>query len=354
MVLYEIFMDSFVNKNGFKDLTEKVDYLKELGIEMVWLTPFYESNSYHGYDVKNYKSINPRYGNFNDFNEFINKCHENNIKVIIDLVLAHTSYYYHWFQESIKGHNDFYYWSDVQPENKCSTPVSENGWRYCYENNKFYLAPWSHEMPSINVNHPKVRDEIESIVRFWLDKKVDGFRLDAAPYVDIMTNKPLDFWRWFEHLVHSIKPDAYMVAEAWDSYGVSKQYTDVLGHSFNFEMAGYIKGKATNPHQHIPMNGTENDVYFLSNHDMTRSMSSMNGDVNKMKYAFDLLFDMPGDIILYYGEEIGMKGVTHQHTCDNDVRRPMDWNEVFRQRNDPNSLFNYVKQKIKTYKNNRA
>ena len=70
MVLYEIFMDSFVNKNGFKDLTEKVDYLKELGIEMVWLTPFYESNSYHGYDVKNYKSINPRYGNFNDFNEF--------------------------------------------------------------------------------------------------------------------------------------------------------------------------------------------------------------------------------------------------------------------------------------------
>ena len=88
MVLYEIFMDSFVNKNGFKDLTEKVDYLKELGIEMVWLTPFYDSNSYHGYDVKNYKSINPRYGNFIDFNEFIsnNRFSISTHKLLLSLV----------------------------------------------------------------------------------------------------------------------------------------------------------------------------------------------------------------------------------------------------------------------------
>ena len=115
MVLYEIFMDSFVNKNGFKDLTEKVDYLKELGIEMVWLTPFYESNSYHGYDVKNYKSINPRYGNFNDFNEFIDKCHENNIKVtkISKIKLLGTNLY-----DMNKGYFD-------QVKNKCITFASE-------------------------------------------------------------------------------------------------------------------------------------------------------------------------------------------------------------------------------------
>lgn len=348
MILYEVFMDSFAK--DFKDLTEKVDYFKELDIDMVWLTPFYESNTYHGYDVVDYKSINHRYGNFNDFDEFINKCHENNIKVIIDLVLAHTSYHYQWFQDSIKGLNDYYFWSDDQPENKCSTPVSDNGWRYCYENSKYYLAPWSHDMPSLNVNHPEVREKIKDIIKFWLDKKVDGFRLDAAPYVDIINNKPLDFWKWFSETVYSMKPDAYMVAEAWDSYNVSKQYTDVLGHSFNFEMAGYLKGKALNPSQYLPMNGTDKDVYFLSNHDMTRSMSSMHGDIGKMKHAFDLLFNMPGDIILYYGEEIGMMGETHQHTCDNDVRRKMEWNKVFQQRNDPNSLFNFIKQKIKECK----
>ena len=351
MILYEIFMDAFVD-HGFNDLTNKIPYFNELGVDMLWLTPFYKAHSYHGYDIKSYTEINDKYGSIDDFIKFVNECHKNNIKVIIDLVLAHTSFHHPWFMDSINGKNDYYHWRDYEPSEKYSTPVSNNSWKICKLNNKYYLAPWHHDMPALNTKSQNVRNEFIKIIEFWLDKGIDGFRLDACPYVDIINNDPLEFWRWFSNECRKRKSDIYLVGEAWDTYEVSKQYTDVLGHSFNFEMAGYIKWKAENPNANIPMNGTENDVYFLSNHDMSRSMSSLNNNEHNMKEALKLLFSMPGDIMLYYGEEIGMKGHIDNNNHDKDVRQKMDWYSVEMQRKNPNSIFSFTKYLIQERKKN--
>ena len=344
-IIYEIYTPAFCT--GFKDLTNKLNYIEELGVTSLWLTPFFKSPSEHGYNVSNYYEIKEQYGTIKDFDLFIEKAHEKNIEVFLDLVLCHTDYHNKLFQESIKGNNNCYFWSDNKIDDK---------WRICKENNKYYYAPWSHDMPQLNNQSEHVRDMIKDIIKFWLiEHNVDGFRLDAIKYA---SGNPIEFWKWFCDEVYKIKPNAYLVGECWDTFEVSNKYAKETGmKTFNFEEAGWIKHSLNIGSPLIIENDPKYDVVFLDNHDMSRISNSVGHDMNKLFKAVDMLFSLDGDVCIYYGDEINMGLNQDCHVeCggqgDWKVRRKMEWNEVERQRRDKNSLFNYYKKKIKYYKNN--
>lgn len=344
-IIYEIYFPSFAK--DLKDLTNKIPYFVELGVTSLWLTPIFESPSEHGYNVSDYYKIKEQYGTLKDFDEFVEKAHENNIEVLLDMVLCHTDYHNKLFQESIKGKNDYYFWSD----NKIN-----NQWRLCKENNKYYYAPWSHDMPSVNGLSKEVRDMIVDIVKFWIKHNVDGFRLDAVPYIAYGCD-PIEFWSWFSQMVRDIKSDVYLVCECWDTYEESNKYARTIGKAFNFEESGWIKHSLNTGNPLVIKNDPKYDVNFLCNHDMSRISNSVGHDINKLFKAVDMLFSLDGDVCVYYGDEIGMGlnqdcNVKQGGFGDWKVRQPMEWDLVEYQRKEPNSLFNYYKKKIKEYKNN--
>lgn len=342
-IIYEIYTPAFCA--DFKDLTDKLDYIEELGVTSIWLTPIFESPSEHGYNVSNYYQVKRQYGTIEDFDKFIAKAHEKNIEIFLDLVLCHTDYHNKLFRESIKGENDCYFWSDTQIDNK---------WRYCYENHKFYYGPWDASMPALNGSSKKVRDMIVNVVRFWIDHNVDGFRLDAVPYISYGCD-PIEFWSWFSQMVKEIKPDAYLVAECWDTYEESNKYARAIGKAFNFEESGWIKHALNTGEPLTIKNDPQYDVNFLCNHDMTRISNSVGHNMDKLFKAADMLFSLDGDVCIYYGDEIAMGmhkdcNVKEGGHGDWKVRQPMEWTKVEYQRKDPKSLFNHYKKLIKSYR----
>ena len=343
-IIYEIYTPAFCT--DFKDLTNKLNYIEELGATSIWLTPIFDSPSEHGYNVSDYYKIKGQYGTMEDFDRFITKAHEKGIEIFLDLVLCHTDYHNKLFRESIKGQNDCYFWSDTQIDNK---------WRYCYENHKYYYAPWDASMPALNGSSQTVRDMIVNIVKFWIGHNVDGFRLDAVPYISYGCD-PIEFWSWFSKMVHDIKPDAYLVAECWDTYEESNKYARAIGKAFNFEESGWIKHALNTGEPLTVKNDPEYDVVFLDNHDQTRIAVSLNHNISKVKEALKMLFSFDdSDVCIYYGTEVGM-GVKNGHVAEGGYgdyysRTPMEWTRVEYQRKDPNSLFNYTKNLIKEYKN---
>ena len=342
-IIYEIYTPAFCC--DLKDMTDKLDYVEELGATSIWFTPIFESPSEHGYNVSDYFKVKSQYGTLEDFDNLIAKAHNKGIEIFLDLVLCHTDYHNTLFRESIKGLNDCYFWSDTQIDKK---------WRYCYENNKYYYAPWDASMPALNGSSKRVRNMIVDIVRFWLNRGVDGFRLDAVPYISYGCD-PIEFWSWFSDMVHEIKHDAYLVAEAWDTYEVSSKYAKAIGKAFNFEESGWIKHALNTGEPLVIKNDPKYDVNFLCNHDMTRISNSVGHDMKKLFKAADLLFSLDGDVCIYYGDEIGMGMYQDCHVLEGGhgdwkVRQPMEWVRVEYQRKDKNSLFNYYKKKIKEYK----
>lgn len=342
-IIYEIYTPAFCT--GFKDLTNKIPYFIELGVTTLWLTPIFPSPTEHGYDVINYFNIKEEYGTLEDFDRFVEVAHENNLEVLLDLVLCHTSTQNELFKESIKGNNDCYFWSDKK---------LDDTWKICHDNGRYYQAKWYYTMPQLNNQSEQVRDMIKDIIKFWLiEHNVDGFRLDAIKYA---SGNPIEFWKWFCDEVYKIKPNAYLVGECWDTFEVSNKYAKETGmKTFNFEQAGWIKHSSNIGSPLIIENDPKYDVLFLDNHDMSRISNSVGHDINKLFKAVDMLFSLDGDVCIYYGDEIGMGLNQDCHVeqggkGDWKVRRKMEWDLVEHQRKDQNSLFNYYKKKIKYYK----
>ena len=342
-IIYEIYTPAFCK--DFKDLTNKIPYFIELGVTTLWLTPIFPSPTEHGYDVINYFNIKEEYGTLEDFDRFVEVAHENNLEVLLDLVLCHTSTEHELFKESIQGKNDCYFWSDKK---------LDDTWKICNDNGRYYQAKWYYTMPQLNNQSETVRDMIKDIIKFWLiEHNVDGFRLDAIKYA---SGNPIEFWKWFCDEVYKIKPNAYLVGECWDTFEVSNKYAKETGmKTFNFEESGWIKHSLNIGSPLIIENDPKYDVLFLDNHDMSRISNSVGHDINKLFKAVDMLFSLDGDVCIYYGDEIGMGLNQDCHVeqggqGDWKVRRNMEWNEVERQRRDKNSLFNYYKKKIKYYK----
>jgi alpha-amylase len=358
-VKYEIFVLAFADGNGdgkgdLKGLTEKLDYVEELGVNGIWLMPIMPSPSYHKYDVTDYKDIHPDYGTLQDFKLFVEEAHRKNIRVVIDLVLNHTSKEHPWFKSASHGkdspYRDYYVWADKdsiqdQIAKKVITLDSDNitQWHAVDEDLKaeHYYGFFSGRMPDLNFDNEKVRSEAVDIARFWLeDMNVDGFRFDAAKHIypDDRAKDSHEFWIWYRAALEKIKPDVYLIGEV---YSLDKNevapYTKGLPSLFNFEMGRAIitvlnKGKDTIGL--IDQYQKQNDFFkegspgfldspILTNHDQNRIMSELGNDISKAKVAASILLTLPGAPYLYYGEELGMTG----KKPDEFIREPFPWGD---------------------------
>jgi alpha-amylase len=396
-VFYEIFVRSFRDSNGdgigdFNGITEKLDYLYDLGIRGIWLMPINPSPSYHGYDVTDYYAVNPDYGTMDDFKLLLEEAHKRDIKVIIDLVLNHTSAQHPWFKDALKPgsqYHDWYVWKDQDPGTL--GPWGATAW-YKATNGQYYYAIFWDQMPDLNYNNPAVREEAKKISSFWLkDVGIDGFRLDAVRYLveddklaDSATNHA--FLKEWGDYYRSINPQAFTVGEAWTDNANVKEYTKTdaeLDSAFNFDLSTAILkslNESNNTSVRFLLQTTVRDfpqqdnANFLTNHDMPRAMNQLGENKEgKAKAAAGILLTAPGIPFIYYGEEIGMSG----SKPDEMIRTPMQWtNEngagftggqpwepvnpdfstvnVAEQTSDHNSLLEYYKTLIQLRDNHAA
>lgn len=360
---YEIFVRSFADSDGdgvgdLRGLTSRLDYLNDgdptttsdLGVEAIWLMPVFASPSYHGYDVTDYYSINPQYGTMADFEALLAAAHARGIRVIVDLVINHTSNRHPWFVEATSSprspRHDWYVWRPDDP-----------GWRQPWGggatwhamNGEYYYGVFGGGMPDLNFENPSVRAEIKAIASFWLARGVDGFRLDAARHLvedgpgEQQCNTPGThaFWREFAAHVRAVSPEALLVGENWTSteniapyFGSTDSVAggDELPMSFNFPLAGSILQAVRNgtPAPIVAKLADIARLYpagvldgtFITNHDTPRVATELGSDPARLRMAAALLLTLPGTPFLYYGEEVGLTG----DKPDPNIRTPMPWN----------------------------
>jgi len=395
---YEIFVYSFCDSDGdgigdLQGVISKLDYLQELGINGIWFMPIHPSTSYHKYNVSDYYAIDPQYGTMEDFEALLAECEKRDIHVIIDLVVNHTGSEHVWFKEAVSylqnlpedaepsveecKYLDYYFFS--KEEGKGSRPVEGTDW--------YYEGMIDFSMPDINLGSEATREEIRNIMQFWIDKGVDGFRLDAAKeFYSGSVSKNVEVLNWIQETATSIKADCYLVAEVWENFNqITAYYESGITSIFNFafgnsdgKIAKVLQGagnasvvttyatalqKADTAYR--DMNPDYIDAPFLSNHDVGRIAGFAGRDENKMKMAAAMNLFMGGSVFIYYGEEIGMLGSGN----DPSKRAPFYWNaardngttnpppecelpeeylmgSLEEQVNDDNSLYNYYRQAI--------
>lgn len=321
---YEVFVWSYADSDGdgigdLRGLAGKLDYIRSLGCTGIWLMPIMPSPSYHKYDVTDYYDIDPQYGTLEDFKVFLSSAHDKGIRVILDLPVNHTSSEHPWFLSAAEGpgspYRDYCNWSDTPRDG------------YTEKNGAWYESRFVDSMPDLNLNNPDVRAEIENILRFWLeDVGIDGFRLDAVTSYytgDLEENQ--EFLTWLGDTAHGIRPDSYLVGEAWDSLAAIARYAESSVDSFFLFPASQSEGWIAkilsrrsgagaalgNYLEELETAMPENTIPapFLENHDTGRTVGfTGRQDPVKTKMAGGLLCILPGSVFIYYGQEIGMVG----------------------------------------------
>ncbi len=342
-VFYEAFVRSFSDSNGdgigdLKGLTARLDQLNDgnpatttdLGVTGLWLMPTFPSPSYHGYDVTDYRSVNPEYGSLADMRALVAAAHQRGIAVILDLPLNHTSNQDPWFIDSQtpgSAHDDWYVWA--------SSPQGTGWYR---DGARYYYAAFGADLPDLNVANPAVTAELTADAGFWLtDVGVDGFRLDAAKYMiedGPTTQNTPETHAWLGTLRRTLQqasPGALLLGEVWDTSPISSSYVPAdLDMTFDFTVAsGYVDAASSGNASSIgrilaritTLYPTGGFGAFLTNHDMDRVASALGGDPAKLRLAAAMLLTGPGVPFVYYGEEIGMSG----QKPDPQIRTPMRW-----------------------------
>ncbi len=363
-VFYEIFVRSFADSDGdgkgdLNGLISRLDYLNDgnpatttdLGVDAVWLMPVFRSPSYHGYDTTDYETINPDYGSNADFERLLAEAHRRGIRVIVDFVMNHTGSGHPWFVESSSGaaspKRDWYVWSPSDP-----------GWRQPWgndpswhgKNGAFYYGVFWSGMPDLNFRTPAVRTEMERLARLWLDRGVDGFRLDATRHLvetgpgpgQSDTPETHAFLKEFAGSIRATHPSATLVGENWTEtptiatyYGSTAAVAggDELPMNFDFPLAdrivravnagdaGEIAEKIAEIQSLYPAGAV--DAPFLTNHDQVRVATQLSRNTSRMKNAAAILLTLPGAPFLYYGEEVGLQNGTTGN--DEAKRTPMPW-----------------------------
>ncbi|HEX8715536.1 MAG TPA: alpha-amylase family glycosyl hydrolase [Gemmatimonadaceae bacterium] len=351
-VCYEVFVRSFQDSNGdgigdLDGLISKLDYINDgnpksktdLGARCIWLMPVAESPSYHGYDVTNYYRVNPEYGTNADFKRLVAAAHRRGIKVIVDMVLNHTSNLDPHFQAALRDTASPYRsWYRFSPTPLGKGPWGADAWHKSPVRDEYYYGVFSSEMPDLNYDTPAVRAEGKKIAAYWLRTMgVDGFRLDAVQYLVEAGACMKDcagthaYLRSYQAFIDSIDPQAYTIGEVWDPLDtLLTYYPDQLTGYFTFELAdslrtavkrGTVGGMFTD---YVKLERAEPSYRWsplLSNHDGTRIMTILGGSMPAAKQAATLLLTLPGLPYLYYGEEIGMTG----DKPDPRLRTPMQW-----------------------------
>jgi glycosidase len=349
-VFYEIFVRSFYDSNAdgigdFKGMMDKLDYLNDgnpethndLGITGIWLMPMMKSPSYHGYDAQDYYATEPDYGSMQDFENFLAAAHHRGIKVIIDLVMNHSSNQNPWFTQSAAntgGYRDWYVWSATNPG--FSGPWGQTVWHP--NGGKYYYGLFGSGLPDLNYRDTAVKNAMFDVVDFWLDKGVDGYRLDAIKYLvedgNMLENtqETFDLLQELNTVYKTNNPDAFTVGEVWSSTASIIPYVqeDRIDACFEFGLAGAIldavdNGNPVNLEEQLATVQVSYPLLqygtFLTNHDMDRVFSALSSDMEKMKLAASIYLTLPGVPFIYYGEEVGMTGTG----ADPNKRRPMQW-----------------------------
>ncbi len=355
---YQIFVGSFSDSNGdgfgdIRGIINRMDYLNDgnvnsstsLGVQGLWLSPIFSSPSYHKYDAKDYYKIDWRFGEEKDLKELIDLCHERNVKVILDLAINHTSSSHEWFlqfkQARIDGDtsNPYYnYYSCVTTAEK----VGGVTYQKIAGIDCWYECNFSGDMPELNFDNPEVKQAMLDVAKYYLDLGIDGFRFDAVKYIYYgNTPRSVAFWEWYMDELKKIKSDIYCVGECWSGESEILDYYSAMN-CFNFAMsqaegfaakaakgsslANFTNYVASFQNKILAKNPDAMAMSFLSNHDMDRIAGAFVTD-NHMRMAANLYLLSPGSPVIYYGEEIGMRGSRGAENTDANRRLAMLWGD---------------------------
>ncbi|MBN7815547.1 glycoside hydrolase family 13 protein [Algoriphagus pacificus] len=356
-ILYQIYPQSFKDTDGdgfgdFQGIIEKLDYIESLGITMVWMNPFFESPLVdNGYDVADYRAVLPRYGTMDDFQQMLDGFHQRGIKFVLDVVVNHSSIDHEWFKQSRSSrdnpYRDYYHWwpaENGEPPYRHSLFDPEGAWEYDSLSNAYYLHTFAEEQPDLNWENPKLRQEVYDIMKFWAEKGVDGFRMDAFQFASKDTTWPefpegheKDFIKWYgmrpqlheylKEMYHEVleKYDVFAVAEgAGSTFEDAHKLVDAdrqeLQMAYHFESVdmsrtpdGYeladFKEVFTKWDSAFAENGWI--AIFLSNHDNARLVNRFGNPDPEFRTPSTqmlntFLLSMRGTPFTYYGDEIGM------------------------------------------------
>ncbi|MCK3942945.1 alpha-glucosidase [Streptococcus suis] len=346
-VIYQIYPRSFQDSNGdgvgdIRGIIGRLDYLHELGIDAIWLSPVYQSPmDDNGYDISDYQGIAPEFGTMEDMEELIAEGHKRNIKIIMDLVLNHTSDEHFWFQEALKGpdnpYYDYYIWAD-EP-NELRSTFSGSAWEYVPHLNKYYLHQFSVKQPDLNWKNPALKQEIWDMINFWIEKGVGGFRLDV---IDLIGKEPEKLITADGPTLHPLIQElnektfgAYDLVTVGETWSANPENAQLYSHPdrkefsmiFQFEHVGLDQQEGKEKWDLAPLDparlhkvlskwqtelvGKGWNSLFWNNHDLPRAISRFGDDrpafreLSGKMLAIYLHF-MSGTPYIYQGEEIGM------------------------------------------------
>ncbi len=368
-VIYQIYPRSFNDGNGdgvgdLRGIIEKLDYLQHLGVDVLWLSPVYASpNDDNGYDISDYRAIMSEFGSMADFEEMLDGIHRRGMKLVMDLVVNHSSDEHEWFQQSRSSkdnpYRDYYFW-EPEPPNNWIAFFGGKAWEYDDTTGEYYLHLFSKKQPDLNWENPKVREEVYELMRFWLDKGIDGFRMDVIPFIskrldwpdinlndfgsamrDVYANGP----RLHEFLQEMVREtlsnyDAMSVGEAPGVprdlaklyVGEGRGELNMLFHFDHMTLDWGPKGKFdpkawslpefkqifTDWHEAMGDDGWIS--IFLDNHDFPRMVSRWGDDsdyrMESAKLLATLLLTLRGTPSVYQGSELGMTNVAYEDFAD--------------------------------------
>ncbi|MDI3548503.1 MAG: oligo,6-glucosidase [Halanaerobiales bacterium] len=382
-VVYQIYPRSFYDSNGdgigdLQGIIRKLDYLKKLGVNIIWLSPVYSSpNDDNGYDISNYRQIMAEFGTMQDMERLIAEMHKRGMKIIMDLVVNHTSDEHPWFIESRSSrdnpYRDYYIWrkgKDDQPPNNWGSRFGGSAWEYDQTTGEYYLHLFSRKQPDLNWENPRVREEVYDMMRWWLDKGIDGFRMDVINMISKVKGLPdgrikkgekyskddsyyINGPRVHEYLQEMNKRvlSHYDIMTVGETPGVTpeiaRKYVDFdrneLNMLFHFELMEIdrqstkwkprkwrlteLKEIFTKWYEGLKEKGW-NSLY-MSNHDQPRMVSRFGDDrkyrVESAKMLATLLHTLPGTPYIYQGEEIGMTNVAFETIADYRDIETLNW-----------------------------
>ena len=405
-VVYQIYPRSFKDSNGdgigdLEGIYEKLDYLAELGIDVIWMSPVYKSpNDDNGYDISDYQDIMDDFGTMDDFDRVLKKAHSLNIKIMMDLVVNHTSDEHKWFIESKKSkdnpYHDYYMWADPDkngnPPNRWESCFSGSAWEYVESVGQFYLHSFSRKQPDLNWDNPKVREEVFKMMTWWCDKGIDGFRMDVISMISKYPGLPdgpengngytgntscdgPNIHKYLREMNEKVL-SKYRLITVGECPGVNaeqaKKYANIDGGEldmiFQFE---HVSGSALKPCHHGKWDGEamtmpelranftkwQKDLegcawnsLFLSNHDQPRCVSRFGNDSEQYrelsaKMLATMTHFQKGTPYVYQGEELGMTNAYMENIADyRDIESLNAYKELTTKENIPaKTVMGYIK-----------
>ena len=405
-VVYQIYPRSFNDSNGdgigdLEGIYEKLDYLAELGIDVIWMSPVYKSpNDDNGYDISDYQDIMDDFGTMDDFDRVLKKAHSLNIKIMMDLVVNHTSDEHKWFIESKKSkdnpYHDYYMWADPDkngnPPNRWESCFSGSAWEYVESVGQFYLHSFSRKQPDLNWDNPKVREEVFKMMTWWCDKGIDGFRMDVISMISKYPGLPdgpengngytgntscdgPNIHKYLREMNEKVL-SKYRLITVGECPGVNaeqaKKYANIDGSEldmiFQFE---HVSGSALKPCHHGKWDGEamtmpelranftkwQKDLegcawnsLFLSNHDQPRCVSRFGNDSEQYrelsaKMLATMTHFQKGTPYVYQGEELGMTNAYMENIADyRDIESLNAYKELTTKENIPaETVMGYIK-----------